>query len=207
MTTKEEQDQRPLCRGARHTKAVLKQQTRFPGTLGRPLSLQPSCTRRLTSTRRRQLMPRGQLCMPRRGLLYGCQASRLWDLGCAVEAEGSKVHARSHPLPRDASYSWTLPPLSILISLGCMTTRPGTAANETTHSSHPYSGFDPLFPLSLCAQPTSRGAGGLLCPPLRPARLCLPQLVLPARDAHACDEKPHHIWFLPCVRTLDVFLL
>jgi len=61
MTTKEEQDQRPLRCGARHTEAVLKQQTHLPGALGRPLSLQPLHTHR--------------------GLLYGCQASRRWDFG------------------------------------------------------------------------------------------------------------------------------
>lgn len=43
MTTKEEQDQRPLWRRARHIEAVLKQQTWFPDTLHHHLSLQPLC--------------------------------------------------------------------------------------------------------------------------------------------------------------------
>lgn len=45
--------------------------------------------------------------------------------------------------------------LSLLISLGHAMPQLGTVANETTHSSHPCSGFDPLLPLGLHAQPTS----------------------------------------------------
>lgn len=179
MTTKEEQDQRPLCRGARHTETVLKQQTRFPSTLGRRLALQPLCTHRPMSTRCHQLMPR-------RGLLYGCQACWLWDLGCAVGTEQIKVHAHSHPFTQGCIIQLDPASLSILISLGCAMAQLGTAANKTTRSSHPCSGFDPLLPLGLHAQPTSWGAGGLLFPSaLCPTRLCLPQLVLPPRDAHA----------------------
>lgn len=138
MTTKEEQDQRPLCRGARHAETVLEQQTRFPSTLGRPLALQPLCTRRPMSTRCHQLMPR-------RGLLYGCQARWLWDLGCAVGAEGIRVHAHSHPLPRDASYSWTLhpSPSSSPLAVQCL-----SWAQQLTR---PHTALTPALGLTLCS--------------------------------------------------------
>lgn len=56
-------------------------------------------------------------------------------------------------------------------SLGHTMAWPGTAANKTTHSSHPYSGLHPLLLLSLSAQPTLEelGVSSAPCSPIHQA--------------------------------------
>lgn len=75
----------------------------------------------------------------------------------------------------------------------------GTAANRTTHSSHPCPASHLPHP-GLCSHPVSLELGTPVLSPLCPTRLCLPHLFFHC-GMHVCDEKPHHIWVLPCLHT------
>lgn len=75
----------------------------------------------------------------------------------------------------------------------------GTAANRTIHSSHPCSASHLPHP-GLCSHPVSLELGSPVLSPLCPTRLCLPHLFFHC-GMHVCDEKPHHIWVLPCLHT------
>lgn len=174
--------------------------------LSRPFALQPLCMCRRMSTRRRQLMPRRQLCRPHRLLLYGCPASWLWDLGCAVGAEGVNVHAHSHPLPRDASYSWTLHPSPSSSPLDVQW------LGWAQQLMRPHTALTSALGLKLCSSyicmpslpPEELGVSAVPCS--FPLQALSPPACSASKGCTRVKRSPMTSVFLPCVFTLDVFL-
>lgn len=188
MTTKE-QDQRPPLPGPRHTESVSEQQRHLPGTLSPPLG--PCHALGHAQTHQHTPLPARarQAALPAAAWLL-----RQLHLGFGM-------CWRVHPvLPTQ------LDPAPISIPIILISPSPpwtsdssaGLSSYQPTPSSQPCSG------LTLCSPHTYllRSWGISSAPPLSIPPGSVSPSLLCQRGMRRCDQRLHHIHFLPCILLL-----